>query len=183
MICLLKLLFNLDPNGQLWRCICLMITALHFLNSQDMAHSDTHLFNNSQTLPHFLNSDQIPEMVLITKWNKKSNFLHLSQLPYQYSLIAQGFFFKSYRTCHNSLHFCQWEHQTPLYHKHHTAGIFADPIWFQIHATWLHYRKEKDKTIISLIPLTPKISLVILLTVCHTVLVMIVWRIWYWINS
>ena len=31
-------------------------------------------------------------------------------------------------------------------------------------------------------PLTPKISLAILLTVCHTVLVMLVWRIWYWIN-
>ena len=30
--------------------------------------------------------------------------------------------------------------------------------------------------------LTPKISLVILLTVCHTVLMMFVWRIWYWIN-
>ena len=30
--------------------------------------------------------------------------------------------------------------------------------------------------------LTPKISLVILLTVCYTVLVMLVWRIWYWIN-
>ena len=31
-------------------------------------------------------------------------------------------------------------------------------------------------------PLTPKISLVILLTVCHMVLVMLVWRIGYWIN-
>ena len=31
-------------------------------------------------------------------------------------------------------------------------------------------------------PLTPKISLVILLTVCHIVLVMLVWRIWYRIN-
>ena len=31
-------------------------------------------------------------------------------------------------------------------------------------------------------PLTTMISLVILLTVCHTVLVMLVWRIWYWIN-
>ena len=31
-------------------------------------------------------------------------------------------------------------------------------------------------------PFTPKVSLVILLTVCHTVLVMLVWRIWYWIN-
>ena len=31
-------------------------------------------------------------------------------------------------------------------------------------------------------PLTPKISLAILLTFCHTVLVMLVWRIWFWIN-
>ena len=31
-------------------------------------------------------------------------------------------------------------------------------------------------------PLTPKISLVILLTVCRTVLVMLVWRIWCWIK-
>ena len=30
--------------------------------------------------------------------------------------------------------------------------------------------------------LTPKMSLAILLTVCHTVLVMLVWRIWDWIN-
>ena len=31
-------------------------------------------------------------------------------------------------------------------------------------------------------PLTPKISLLILLTLCHTVLLMLVWRMWYWIN-
>ena len=31
-------------------------------------------------------------------------------------------------------------------------------------------------------PLTPKISLVILLTVCHTVLASQIWRIWDWIN-
>ena len=30
--------------------------------------------------------------------------------------------------------------------------------------------------------LTLKISLIILLTVCHTVLVMFFWRIWYWIK-
>ena len=30
--------------------------------------------------------------------------------------------------------------------------------------------------------LTPKISLVILLAVSHAVLVMLVWRIWYWIH-
>ena len=33
-----------------------------------------------------------------------------------------------------------------------------------------------------LYPFTPKISSVILLTICHTVLMMLVWRIWYWIN-
>ena len=31
-------------------------------------------------------------------------------------------------------------------------------------------------------PFTHKISLIILLTVCHTILTMLVWRIWYWIN-
>ena len=31
-------------------------------------------------------------------------------------------------------------------------------------------------------PFTPKISIVILLTVCYTILVMLVWRIWSWIN-
>ena len=31
-------------------------------------------------------------------------------------------------------------------------------------------------------PLTPKISLVILLTLYYIVLVMLVWRIWCWIN-
>ena len=35
----------------------------------------------------------------------------------------------------------------------------------------------------SLHPLTPKISIEILLTVCHTVLEMLVWRIWSWSNS
>ena len=32
-------------------------------------------------------------------------------------------------------------------------------------------------------PLTPKISWVILLTVCHTIHIMLVWRIWNWINQ
>ena len=32
-------------------------------------------------------------------------------------------------------------------------------------------------------PFTPKISLAILLTVCHNILIMLVWRIWYWINQ
>ena len=32
-------------------------------------------------------------------------------------------------------------------------------------------------------PLNPKISQIILLTVCHTIYVMLVWRIWHWINQ
>ena len=32
-------------------------------------------------------------------------------------------------------------------------------------------------------PFTPKISLVILLTICHTILIVLVRRIWYWINK
>ena len=34
----------------------------------------------------------------------------------------------------------------------------------------------------SLNPVTPKISLVILLTVCHTIHIMLDWRIWNWVN-
>ena len=32
-------------------------------------------------------------------------------------------------------------------------------------------------------PLTPKISLLVLLTVSQMILIMLVWRIWYWINK
>ena len=39
--------------------------------------------------------------------------------------------------------------------------------------TWLQYR---------LLPVPPKISLVILFTVCQIILTMLVWRIWYWIS-
>ena len=44
----------------------------------------------------------------------------------------------------------------------------------------IHDIREKNYDILK--PLTPKISSVILLTVRHIVLVMFVWRIWYWIN-
>ena len=42
--------------------------------------------------------------------------------------------------------------------------------------------KRTNHKLLGFHPLTPKISLVILLTVCHTVLVTLVLRIWYWIN-
>ena len=40
----------------------------------------------------------------------------------------------------------------------------------------------KCQSLLGFNPFTPKISLLILLTVCYTVLVMLTWRIWYWIN-
>ena len=43
------------------------------------------------------------------------------------------------------------------------------------------YKDFKAFNILTLL-ITPKISLVILLTVCHTILVMLVWRISFWIN-
>ena len=43
--------------------------------------------------------------------------------------------------------------------------------------------QEKVKSADNFNPLTPKISWVILPTVCHTIYVMIVWRIWNWINQ
>ena len=42
--------------------------------------------------------------------------------------------------------------------------------------------KTDKATKFLIIPLTPKISLVILLNIYHIVFVMLVWRIWYWIN-
>ena len=44
------------------------------------------------------------------------------------------------------------------------------------HLTKLHDNHDFDT-------LTPKISLIILLTVCHTILMMSTWRIWYCINQ
>ena len=32
-------------------------------------------------------------------------------------------------------------------------------------------------------PFTPKISSITFLTICHTILIILVWRIWYWINQ
>ena len=43
------------------------------------------------------------------------------------------------------------------------------------------YNLDKEWQVFN--PLTPKISSVILPTVCHTIHVMLVWRIWNWINQ
>ena len=75
--------------------------------------------------------------------------------------------------------------------KKKIQGIFEDLV--QVHSqtfleklkknrakTLIRKLKEKNFSFINL--LTPKISLVILLTVFHVVLLVLVWRIWYWIN-
>ena len=42
--------------------------------------------------------------------------------------------------------------------------------------------KTKTKVIKTVNPLTHKISLIILQTVCQMICIILVWRIWYWIN-
>ena len=58
--------------------------------------------------------------------------------------------------------------------------------WFE-KALFAIITKKKEKKTYSqdrqLNPFTPKISLVILITVCFTILMMSVWRIWCWINQ
>ena len=57
-------------------------------------------------------------------------------------------------------------------------------LWLAEFLLVLTYDLLEDRCIddITINPLIPRISLVILLTVCHTVLEMLVWRIWDWIN-
>ena len=59
-------------------------------------------------------------------------------------------------------------------------GVVFEVVWSFLGLTFL--KLVKIINLDPLNPLTPKISLVILLTVCYTVLVMLVWRICYWIN-
>ena len=46
----------------------------------------------------------------------------------------------------------------------------------------LLYEEIRSQSLVGVDPLTPKISLVILLTVYHTIRVILAWRIWYWSN-
>ena len=64
-------------------------------------------------------------------------------------------------------------------------SFFFREKWDKTGEDWLPHPKGNLKTRLVLSSLTlliPKISLVILFTVSHTVLVILVWRIWYWIN-
>ena len=56
------------------------------------------------------------------------------------------------------------------------ADIFVNSHYLEkLLQTMIHHWGWK----VLLKPLTPKISFLILFTICHTVLVMLVWRIWY----
>ena len=55
--------------------------------------------------------------------------------------------------------------------------VFVHDFWHQICWNFVNSKCHYDIN-----PLNPNISLMILRTVCYTVLVMLVWRICYWIN-
>ena len=75
--------------------------------------------------------------------------------------------------------------------KEREGGVLGISFFFferevgQDREDWLPHPKGNSKrrlVLSSLTLLIPKISLVFLFTVSHTVLVMLVRRIWYWIN-
>ena len=50
-------------------------------------------------------------------------------------------------------------------------------------ASSLHLYSLMERETVRINPLSPKISLASLLTVCYTIHLMLVWRIWNWINQ
>ena len=79
---------------------------------------------------------------------------------------------------------CDFPYSATFFHYNRSQTVdwetlytyFTLPVWM------ITPTRQKQTLIIHFNHLTPKISLVILLTVCSIVLVMLVWRIWYWIN-
>ena len=71
-----------------------------------------------------------------------------------------------------------------VFHHWQVSGIFLKLtlLYFIGLITAQQFRKDYSCYRARLNPLTPKISSLILLTVCHTILMMSIWRIWYWIN-
>ena len=99
-------------------------------------------------------------------------------------------YYDYFMTKHNILHFSgfkRWEssrgdNSLKRYQKPYSCLTYFHVMFLMIPAltkvkVWVWYGK-----LWTINPFTPKISLVILLTISHTVLVMSVWRIWYWIN-
>ena len=120
------------------------------------------------------------------------------QLYYRNMMQAYGFFFFNFSwLCFVLFFSCRWTLQNnwvsfPIFHTlspwvhgkvssllHRVPKCNAGSCSYSVdHQTILSKSKWK---LILFNPLTPKISLVILFTVCYIVLAMLVWRIWYWI--
>ena len=82
-------------------------------------------------------------------------------------------------------------HQSNLFQVKANVLNFTFSYWWQLFIKLYLFSKVRSKVQNvsfrnslqwAINPLTPKISWVILLTVCNIVLLMLVWRIWYWIN-
>ena len=64
----------------------------------------------------------------------------------------------------------------------HIKFVYCIRCWALIKTIEPEKRLFCNNPVLNIHPLTPKISLAILLTVCTIILVMLIWRIWYWIN-
>ena len=104
---------------------------------------------------------------ILVRWNSLSYLIFLTNVSYAYHTITSNFM-QLMLILQNCFIFSLYVFMMCVHPIEHKRGEF-------LLMQYLNYYIENQ----SLNPLTPKISLVILLTVCHTVLVMLVCRIWY----
>ena len=104
---------------------------------------------------------------ILVRWNSLSYLIFLTNVSYAYHTITSNFM-QLVLILQNCLIFSLYVFMMCVHPIEHKRGEF-------LRMQYLYYYVENQ----SFNPLTPKISLVILLTVCHTVLVMLVCRIWY----
>ena len=104
---------------------------------------------------------------ILVRWNSLSYLIFLTNVSYAYHTITSNFM-QLMLILQNCFIFSLYVFMMCVHPIEHKRGEF-------LLMQYLNYYIENQ----SFNPLTPKISLVILLTVCHTVLVMLVCRIWY----
>ena len=104
---------------------------------------------------------------ILVRWNSLSYLIFLTNVSYAYRTITSNFM-QLMLILQNCFIFSLYVFMMCVHPIEHKRGEF-------LLMQYLNYYIENQ----SFNPLTPKISLVILLTVCHTVLVMLVCRIWY----
>ena len=104
---------------------------------------------------------------ILVRWNSLSYLIFLTNVSYAYYTITSNFM-QLMLILQSCFIFSLYVFMMCVHPIEHKRGEF-------LLMQYLNYYIENQ----SFNPLTPKISLVILLTVCHTVLVMLVCRIWY----